>query len=153
MTSHTQTLSIRPARAADLDSLVALEEGVFDYDRISRRQYRRHLASARALLRVAVENSELLGSGMVFLRAGTRVARLYSLASAPVARGRGVGARLLAALEQAARVRGYTCMRLEVRTDNAAAIALYERHGYRRFAVRRNYYDDGTNALRYEKAL
>jgi ribosomal protein S18 acetylase RimI-like enzyme len=154
MSSRRQpTYSIRAARAADLDALVALEEGVFDYDRVSRRQYRRHLASTSVLMRVAVEQGQLLGSGMVFLRAGASVARLYSLAAAPMARGRGVGARLLASLERAARAGGCTRMRLEVRTDNSAAIALYERHGYRRFAVRRGYYDDGADAFRFEKPL
>ncbi len=148
-----QTFSIRAARASDLDALVALEESVFDYDRVSRRQYRRHLASSSVLLRVAVERGQLLGSGMVFLRAGTSVARLYSLAAVPAARGRGVGGRLLATLERAARARGGKRMRLEVRTDNAAAMTLYERHGYRRFALRRSYYDDGGDAFRYEKAL
>lgn len=154
MVSSTQdTYSIRAARPSDLEALVALEEGVFAYDRVSRRQYRRHLTSASVLLRVAVEHGHLVGCGMVFLRTGTRVARLYSLAAAPVARGRGVAARLLATLERAARGRGCTRMRLEVRTDNAAAIALYERQGYRCFAVRLAYYDDGTDAFRYEKAL
>lgn len=148
-----QTPMIRAARTTDLDALVALEEGVFDYDRVSRRQYRRHIASPSNLLRVAVEGTHLLGSGLVFLRAGTHVARLYSLATAPAARGRGVAARLLATLERAARARGCSRMRLEVRTDNAAAITMYERHGYRRFAVRHGYYDDGADAFRYEKSL
>ena len=44
-------------------------------------------------------------------------------------------------------------MRLEVRTDNAAAIALYEGRGYRRLAGIASYYEDGGDAWRYEKAL
>jgi ribosomal-protein-alanine N-acetyltransferase len=44
-------------------------------------------------------------------------------------------------------------MRLEVRQDNSAAIRLYERLGYRRFAARQGYYEDGEDAWRYEKKL
>ncbi|HOV56623.1 MAG TPA: GNAT family N-acetyltransferase [Rhodanobacteraceae bacterium] len=143
----------RPARPDELDALVALEQGVFDYDRLSPRQYRHHLRSDSAVIRVLAEHGALLGAGLLFLRRGARTARLYSLATAPAARGRGVGRRLLRALELAAQQRGCTRLRLEVRTDNAAAIALYESAGYRRFAVHRGYYDDGADAFRYEKRL
>jgi len=45
-------------------------------------------------------------------------------------RGRGVGAALLRATLEAAAARGITRVELVVRADNAAAIALYERHGF-----------------------
>ena len=38
---------------------------------------------------------------------------------------------------------GATSLLLEVRADNAPAIALYERHGFDRIAVRRRYYQPG----------
>ncbi len=44
-----------------------------------------------------------------------------------------------------------TLMRLEVRSRNRRAIALYERQGYRRFGRIEDYYEDGATALRYEK--
>ena len=81
------------------------------------------------------------------------LARLYSIATAPAARGRGLGATLLAAAEDAARARNCRALRLEVRVDNTAAIALYERAGYRRIGRYREYYEDGEDAWRYEKAL
>ncbi|MGB3840666.1 MAG: GNAT family N-acetyltransferase, partial [Rhodanobacter sp.] len=49
--------------------------------------------------------------------------------------------------------RGCDRLRLEVRPDNAAAIRLYERAGFRRFGAYRRYYEDGTDAWRYEQAL
>jgi [ribosomal protein S18]-alanine N-acetyltransferase len=42
---------------------------------------------------------------------------------------------------------------LEVRYDNAAAIALYESCGFRQFGEHAHYYADGATALRYEKPL
>jgi ribosomal protein S18 acetylase RimI-like enzyme len=148
------SLRVRRAASSDLDDLVALEQRSFSSDRLSRAQYRRHLDSDSALVLVASANHHLfLGSAVLFFRKRSAVARLYSLAARPEARGQGVGAALLEAAAMAARRRGSRALRLEVRTDNAAAIVLYERHGFRRIGRYARYYQDGTDAWRYEKAL
>jgi ribosomal-protein-alanine N-acetyltransferase len=144
---------IRPATEADLDALVALERRAFTTDHLSPRQYRHHLHSPTAIVLAAVDGSGLLGKAVVFLRKHSDIARLYSIAVADAARGRGLGEALLEAAERAARSRGCRRMRLEVRQDNSAAIRLYERLGYRRFAARQGYYEDGADAWRYEKKL
>jgi ribosomal protein S18 acetylase RimI-like enzyme len=47
-----------------------------------------------------------------------------------------------------AKERGLPRVGLEVRVDNAAAIALYERFGFKGIAVRERYYQpSGTDAL------
>ncbi|MEP6939294.1 MAG: GNAT family N-acetyltransferase [Rudaea sp.] len=145
--------SIRPAGSGDLDALLALEYSSFTTDHLSARQYRQHLHSATAAVLVAVDASGLLGKAIVFFRRHGDIARLYSIAVAQRARGRGVAKALLEAAERAARRRGCGRIRLEVRQDNVAAIGLYERLGYRRFAARAAYYEDGADAWRYEKAL
>jgi [ribosomal protein S18]-alanine N-acetyltransferase len=147
------TPRVRRARRSDLDALIALELRCFRGDRLSARQYRFHLASNRAWLGVAGRDEVLEGSALVMFRADTRAARLYSIAVDPVARGAGLGLALLRAAERAARARGADEMRLEVRADNRAAIALYEREGYARFGRRRRYYEDGADALRFAKPL
>jgi ribosomal protein S18 acetylase RimI-like enzyme len=144
---------VRQATPADLAALVALEQRAFSGDRMSRAQYRRHLGGRGAAVLVATSGEETLGSALVFFRRDSTLARLYSIATAPTARGRGIGARLLAAAEEAARTRGCRALRLEVRVDNAAAIALYERTGYRCFGRYAGYYEDGADAWRYEKRL
>ena len=90
---------------------------------------------------------------MVLCNAGTSLGRLYSFAVDPSCQGQGLGHRLLDACEQAALDRDCVTLRLEVRPDNAAAIGLYEAHGYRRFDVVEDYYEDHAEALRYEKQL
>ena len=148
------SLRVRRAASSDLDDLVALELRSFSSDRLSRAQYRRHLDSDSALVLVASANHHLfLGSAVLFFRKRSAVARLYSLATRPEARGQGVGATLLEAAATTARRRGSRALRLEVRTDNAAAIALYERHGFRRIGRYAQYYEDGADAWRYEKTL
>ena len=64
----------------------------------------------------------------------------------------GVATRLLAALIDQARAQGARRMLLEVRVDNAPALRLYERYGFRRMGLRKRYYQpEGVNA--YTMAL
>lgn len=145
------TLPIRDAVAADLPELLRLE-AQFPGDRLSRRQLRYHLTRPGRALRVLPTADRLAGYALLLLPAG-RPARLYSIVVDAAARGAGIGARLLADAEDCARRLGADRLRLEVRADNAAAQALYRAAGYRPFGVHRGYYDDGGDALRFERAL
>lgn len=148
------TLVLRPARAEDVSALVALENATFDSDRLSRRSFQWMLTRGKASLIVAEDPAgALLGYVLVLFHAGTSLARVYSLAVAGVARGRGLGERLMRAAEAAAVEHGCVAMRLEVRRDNAGAIALYERLGYHPFKVVPDYYEDHMEALRFEKVM
>lgn len=144
---------IRDAKLTDLDSLVALENGCFESDRLSRRSFRHILTKGRAITIVEEEAGRVRGYAMVLYRAGVSLARLYSIAVDPEARNLGIGRSLLEAAEN--RALGVDCvyMRLELRPDNPSAIALYTRLGYRRFGIYDDYYEDHMWALRYEKVL
>ena len=73
---------------------------------------------------------------------------VQTMAVAPAAQGQGLGARLLLELLDEAARRGQRTVRLEVRSDNAPAQRLYERHGFVREGVRRGYYQpSGTDAV------
>lgn len=144
---------IRRATLADLPVLVALERRAFTTDHLSPRQYRHHLTNPGALVLAAVDRSGLLGKAVALFRKDSDIARLYSIAVDDAARGRGIAKALLRAVERGARARGCTRMRLEVAQKNAGAIALYERLGYRRFGAYACFYEDGTDAWRYEKTL
>jgi len=142
---------IRPARASDLDALVAIEVAAFESDRISRRSFRRLLASPSAAIKVAELAGKFAGYTLVLYRTGSRRARLYSIATAHP--GRGLGPALLAAAERDATLRACTMLGLEVRAGNAHARTLYERNGFRLAGELPGYYADGAAAIRYEKAL
>jgi ribosomal-protein-alanine acetyltransferase len=144
---------VRRAFPEDLTALVALEQASFALDRMSERQWRRHLDSLSAEVLVAVRERRVVGAAVLFYRRGQDIARLYSIAVADDERGNGIGGALLAAVELAARRHGSRRLRLEVRADNAAAQQLYRRNGYRPFGTHRGYYEDGQDAQRYEKAL
>jgi len=149
--------AIRPARLSDIDTLVALEVSGFEFDRISRRSFRHWLGQKSgqrtSLICVAESDGRIVGYGMLLFRKGTAMARLYSMAVAPEARGHGAGRALLEALEDEAFERDRLILRLEVSEKNEKAIGLYERAGYRRFGRWPDYYDDGSAALRFEKWL
>src|SRR5262245_20973428 len=146
-------IRVRKAARGDLDALIELEERVFATDRLSRRSLRNFLASPSAELVVAHLRDRLAGTAIVLFRPRALVARLYSIAVAPHLGGRGVAPALLAAAEQAALARGCRALRLEVHVTNHAAISRYRKSGYREFGRLRKYYEDGGDALRFEKRL
>ncbi|UMY19063.1 GNAT family N-acetyltransferase [Methylobacterium organophilum] len=149
--------TIRPARIADLDALVALEHAAFAGDRAERRALRHAIRSPSMSLLVAVAQERdgdlLIGAATLERRKTSRIARLSSIAVSPARAGQGLGAQLLAAAEADSRRHGRTRLRLEVRVDNGPAIRLYERSGYVRYGAKPDYYEDGTEAWCYEKAL
>ncbi len=152
-TSALKTLpAVRDARAADVARLLELE-ALFPGDRLSARQFRRHLASPRARLRVAETGGHIVAYALTFLRHGSVVARLYSIVVEPVARGSGIGVALLRDACAQAGEAGCRWLRLEVRTDNVAAMALYQREGFVVFERREAYYADGCDAWRLQRAL
>ena len=144
---------VRKAERGDLDALAALEHRVFATDRLSRRSLQRFLQSPSAEVIVAQDDTGLAGNAIVLFRPRSVIARLYSIAVAPAMSGRGVGAMLLAAAEAAALARGCRAIRLEVHVTNHAAISRYRKSGYREFGRLRRYYEDGGDALRFEKRL
>lgn len=146
-------IGIRRANCADIPALVSIEERSFPTDRMTVRNFRYAITRAKAVFLVAERGDRVAGYGLVALHAGTPIGRLSSFAVAPEHRLTGVARRLLAALETAAADRGCRSIRLEVRRDNGAAIALYHRAGYSVFGVYSDYYEDGMTALRLEKPL
>ena len=144
---------IRPARASDVDALLAIENAVFLTDRLSRRSFRRLIGRPSAAVLVAEVGGKVAGYCILLFRAGNPVARLYSIATAPDMAGQGLGRALIEAAERAAVERGKHSLRLEVRQDNERALSIYRRAGFRPVGSKPGYYQDGMTALRMEKSL
>jgi ribosomal protein S18 acetylase RimI-like enzyme len=98
---------------------------------------------------VLVEDGVVVGGGGV-RRLGAGVGEIKRMWTAPEARGRGHGRRLLAALEDAARSLGYTRVRLDTAATMAPALALYRAAGYRSIP---DYNGNGYAAFWGEKEL
>jgi [ribosomal protein S18]-alanine N-acetyltransferase len=146
-------IRVRAAKRVDLDPLMELEQRIFATDRLSRQSVSRLLVSGSARVLVAESGRRLVGAAVVLFRVRSSVARLYSLGVAPSMSGRGVAVALLKVAESAAVARRCRCMRLEVHEANPAAIARYRKSGYRQFGCHTSYYEDGGDALRFEKPL
>lgn len=94
------------------------------------------LADPLAFLLVEGDAGFLLG------RAVAGEAELLTLAVAPEARRRGLARNLVMRFLYQAKLRGAERAFLEVRADNAAALALYESAGFTAAGRRRGYYQD-----------
>jgi ribosomal protein S18 acetylase RimI-like enzyme len=93
------------------------------------------IAHGRARVYLAYEGEVPAGLAICFVGFSTFKARpllnVHDLAVAPEFRGRGVGKALLDAVADDARRLGYCKVTLEVRADNATALELYRRAGFR----------------------
>lgn len=146
-------LLIRRGKSGDADAMLALE-AVFPSDRMSRRSVQHFLKAPTARVLVAESGSAaMLGNLIGLRRANSRAMRIYSVVVAPEARGLGIGQKLVAALETIAADEACDRVTLEVRTDNAAARALYAKLGYREIVRLPGYYEDGADGLRLARAI
>lgn len=146
-------MAIRHAGLDDVAALVEIERASFPGNRLDRRRFRYLLANAHGALLVDAMGDALRGYILLLFRANATIARLYSIATHPAHLGCGVGTTLVDAAERQARRHGYTCLRLEIRADNAASLALFRGRGYREFGRYAAYYHDGMDALRLQKPL
>lgn len=138
--------SVRPAVVEDLDTLLKFEQAIIKAERpfdptiregqISYYDIRELIESRDAEVVVVELNGEVVASGY----AKTREARhyldheLYSylgfMYTVPEHRGRGLNAKIIAALKEWSLKKGLTEIRLTVYQDNVAAIKAYEKVGF-----------------------
>jgi len=84
---------------------------------------------------LALDDSKPLGVAICLIGfssfRGKPLINIHDIAVSPDARGKGVGRRLLAAVEAEARKVGCCKVTLEVRSDNARAMGLYRSAGFK----------------------
>jgi [ribosomal protein S18]-alanine N-acetyltransferase len=148
-------VDLRPATAADVPLLVALERASSTAPHWTEAQYRRAIqpggGDPERLVLVAegpspAASEELQSaSGILGFLVALHLAREWELENivvAPAARGKGLGRRLLHALLVAAHKTGSQSVFLEVRESNFAARKLYETAGFAQTGRRKAYYSD-----------
>jgi predicted GNAT family N-acyltransferase len=140
-------IEVREARdEAEREALLALRHEVFVGEQGVPRELEIDEHDERAVHIVALEDGELVGTCRV-LQAGSQ-AKFGRLVVARAARGRGIGAALLAAAERRAREMGCNQMVLAAQTS---AMGVYERAGYT--ASGEVYLDAGIEHMTMEKPL
>ena len=135
---------IRRLAYADLPQVIGIERRAFPTP-WSLAMFVLELSKPAGVCLAAVDDDEELTGYLVCSRFEDAW-HLMNIAVDPLGRRRGIGTVLLAELLE--QVGPEARLTLEVRTSNAAAIALYERFGFRSAGVRRRYYqDNGEDAL------
>jgi ribosomal-protein-alanine N-acetyltransferase len=137
-------ISVEPLRWWHLPEVAALETSLFPHDPWSSDQFWQELSQETRDYVVAVLDGHIVGYAGAFVLPPD--SDVQTIAVAESAQGTGLGGRLLDALTSSARAVGCTHMMLEVRADNAPAIALYERRGFVQISTRPRYYPDGVDA-------
>jgi ribosomal protein S18 acetylase RimI-like enzyme len=141
----------RIAEPTDLEPLYRFETLCFRDHPFRRDHIAWILGNDRAL--TLVEGGEgSLTAAMMLLFEG-RTCRVLSVGVVPGARRRGIATRLMQIAEAFCRQRGCSTIRLEVSTENLAAIELYRRLGYRTDGVLYGYYSWGEDAYSMGKAV
>jgi ribosomal-protein-alanine N-acetyltransferase len=142
------TVHVEPLVAADAARCAELERQLFPGDdpwteRAFRDELRagHHYLAARSAGSGVDPADELVGyAGLAFVAGPPHAeAEIHTIGVDPGHQRRGIGRALLRGLLDVADAAAATVF-LEVRTDNAAARALYEAHGFAVVGVRKRYY-------------
>jgi ribosomal-protein-alanine N-acetyltransferase len=145
---------LRPALAADLPAIVALERAAHKYP-WSEDLLRRELSHEWSTVLLAFAQEQVDGQASVERIAAHIIfwivhdeIHILNVATAPEQRRRGYGRALMEEAEARGRAKGAVLSTLEVRKSNEAALALYGSLGYRQVGMRPRYYvDDDEDAL------
>lgn len=132
---------VRAAHPADAGAVSALEAELFGGGAWSGEVVEGELANATRRVVVAEVGEDVVGYAILFAVGET--ADLQRVGVEVRHQRRGLARALLAALA----LDTYPRVLLEVRSDNDAALALYEAAGFHRVSTRRRYYADGCDAV------
>jgi [ribosomal protein S18]-alanine N-acetyltransferase len=133
---------LEPLRRKDLARCAELEKILFPSDDPWReRTFAAELDAGNFYVGAYVDDPGLVGyAGMSIVGHGReREADVHTIGVDPAWQRQGIGRALLSALLVKAD-EAYAPVFLEVRTDNEAAIGLYQAHGFHRIGLRRRYY-------------
>lgn len=150
----TRVMTVRAATSDDLDAVVALESDTLGVDAWSVGLLEEGLAGRvpTVFYLVAEVDGAVVGHAVTSL-AGD-IAELQRIAVTPAARRTGVASALLEEAVAAAVSQGEADrMLLEVRADNAGALAFYAARGFVEVDRRPRYYRDGATAVVMRRPL
>ncbi len=149
---------IRPATADDLEAVVVLELEVFGPAAWSPRSVEEEFEALGETRRIWL--AERVNEAGVTVPVGYAVGRyvddvadLQRVAVLRSQRGQGVGGRLVDQVVEAARDSSCARVLLEVAADNAAALAVYEHHGFTEIDRRPRYYPGDVDAVILQRTV
>ncbi len=148
-----QNIEIRQAKLYDVPALARIERDSFDSP-WSADEITKDVTSDDGSIYVAVA---LIGderAGYADMRIIKGESQIYNIAVAPEFRKQGIGEALLDHMVRKSEELGLSIITLEVRAGNEAAMALYEKMGFRKVGTRPGYYAKGSeDAVLMDKVL
>jgi ribosomal-protein-alanine acetyltransferase len=149
MAVTVEDLSIR-----DLDRLHEIEKQCFTDEAFTKEQIVQLLKDYNSIGLVARSGGKVIGFvlGTMYVDRNAIHGHILTIDVSPDYRRRRIGQALLKEIESIFRQKGVKTSRLEVREDNAAAIHLYTRLGYKEKGRLGNYYGK-THGIYFEKVL
>jgi ribosomal-protein-alanine N-acetyltransferase len=145
-------VTVRQYEPRDFAALYKLDQSCFPPGiAYSKTMLRYYLAQPEAECLVATAAAKIVG--FILTEENPPLAHIVTLDVAESHRRFGVGTQLLLESEAHMAFRGVRTVLLETATTNEPGIAFWERHGYRKEAVLKNYYPGHLDAFEMRKKL
>lgn len=152
MSAKKEVFHLRDYRPKDFETLWQIDQLCYEpLIAYTRRDLRAFLNLRDAECVVAEFASEIAGFCITMRR--QQHAYIVTMDVLVPYRRTGVGSALLAEVERRAASQGADTMALDTATDNSAAIAFWQKHGYRKLGVRKGYYPNGRDAFAMTKPI
>ena len=135
--------AVRLISEIDLDAVLVIERDCYSHP-WSSRQFLQELANPVASILVCEIEAKIVGYICYWLISGEM--QILNLATSPQVRRKGIAAQLLEQAFNRCSLSELSSIWLEVRSGNGAAIALYQRYGFKLSGTRQAYYRDGEDA-------
>lgn len=148
-----QDIEIRQAKLYDVPAMARIERESFDSP-WSADEITKDVASNDGSIYVALALVGEERAGYADMRIITGESQIYNIAISPEFRRQGIGEALLAHMIEKSEELGLSIITLEVRSGNEAAMALYEKMGFKKVGSRPGYYAKGSeDAVLMDKVL
>jgi ribosomal protein S18 acetylase RimI-like enzyme len=146
------TITLRSYKPADFDALHDIDQACYEAEiAYSKRELREYLRFRGADCVVAEADSRI--AGFCISAYQDHYGYIVTIDVLAEFRRHKVGTALLDEIERRLIASGVHEMRLETATDNDSAVAFWQKHGYRKRGVRKNYYPNGRDAFAMTKTL
>lgn len=144
-----RTVMLRPATASEAGAMAEMSRQLIEAGLAWRYTPQRIAALIRHAETIALVAHDTAGlQGFAVMQFGDERAHLLLLCVQPAQRQQGIGRRMMDWLVESARVAGSESVALELRADNAAALAFYGRLGFTETQLVPAYYDRQIPARR-----
>ena len=134
-----QKINITDLRLEDVEKVAEIEKICFSKP-WSENSFKNALNDSNSKFFVARLGSDIVGFSGMYIAAGAE-GYVYNIAVNPLFRKKGIGTILTKKLINYAKENNLEFLSLEVRKSNNSAISVYEKCGFEKIGIRKNFYE------------